>query len=92
MKQKEIIKNYIQQVGWIEEYKVRAIQTDWGWIGARGDRDVRDMLKSGTLEGAMRGKYRIVKVISMQTPTKSMHYRPEVLKQRLFNESQKSLL
>ncbi|MEK7111882.1 MAG: hypothetical protein AAB875_01005 [Patescibacteria group bacterium] len=92
MTQKEIIKNYIEQVGWIEEYKVRAIQTDWGWIGARGDRDVRDMIKSGTLEKKMNGKYCMVRVKPMQKPENSMHWRPEVLRTKLISDSQKSLL
>ena len=90
MTQKEIIKNYIEQVGWIEEYKVRAISTAWGWIGARGDRNVRDMIKSGTLEKKMSGKYCMVRINSMQS--EPMHYRPEVALQKLISESQKSLL
>lgn len=37
MKQKEIIIKYLRELSdWQFEYKIRALQTQFGWIGARG--------------------------------------------------------
>lgn len=47
MTQKEIIQKYIHSLGtWVREGEVRSIRTEWGLIGYRGDRDLRDMIKS----------------------------------------------
>ena len=93
MTQYEIIKKYIESTGWIEEYKVRAINTPWGWIGARGDRNVRDLIKSGVLERKLEGKYCVVRIKPMQTPEISMQtHRPSYLRDKEIRESQGSLL
>ena len=62
MNQREIIRRYIESIGWVHEYKVHGINTPFGFIGARGDRNVRQMIKDGILEAKMDGKYRIVRV------------------------------
>ena len=60
--QKEIILAYLKDLNdWQEEYKIRAIHTPFGWIGARGDRNVRELIEDGLVDHDMRGKYRIVK-------------------------------
>ena len=41
--------------GWVMEGKLHAIQTSFGWIGFRGDRDARRMVEKGILEGGKRG-------------------------------------
>lgn len=43
------------------EGTIRGIDTEWGWIGFRGDRDVRQLVKDGKLDAAMRGKFRVVR-------------------------------
>jgi hypothetical protein len=65
MTQKQIILNHLKDYGgWEYEFKLRAIETKYGWIGARGDRNVREMLASGLLEGKFdryKGRYRMVR-------------------------------
>ena len=65
MTQKQIILAHLKDYGgWEYEFKLRAIETKYGWIGARGDRNVREMLASGELEGKFdryEGKYRMVR-------------------------------
>jgi hypothetical protein len=63
---KKVILDYLRDLrtwgdGWEKEYNLRAKQTPFGWIGARGDRDVRDLIKDGYLESSKEGKYRIVR-------------------------------
>ena len=62
MTQKEIIKKYLEGRGWVKEGLIRGINTDYGFLGFRGDRTVRDMIKSGELEAKMDGKFRIVRL------------------------------
>lgn len=63
MKQKEIIIAYLRELNnWQFEYKIRALQTQFGWIGARGDRDVRELVKSSVLEKRLKGKYCQVRI------------------------------
>lgn len=60
--QKEIILDYLKDLNdWQFEYKIRAIHTPFGWIGARGDRNVRELIAEGKLDHEMKGKYRVVK-------------------------------
>lgn len=60
--QKQIILEYLKDLNdWQFEYKIRAINTPFGWIGARGDRNVRQLIKDGKIDHDMKGKYRIVK-------------------------------
>lgn len=63
MTQKEIIKSYLKSRSpeWIKEGLIRGINTDFGFIGFRGDRDVRQMIKDGEVEAKFEGKYRVVK-------------------------------
>lgn len=62
MSQKNIILHYLKEFGdWQYEYKIRAIDTPWGWIVARGDRNVRELIASGRIEADYKGKYRIVR-------------------------------
>lgn len=48
---------------WVREGIIRGIDTDWGFIGFRGDRDVRQMVKDGRLEASFQGKYRVVRAM-----------------------------
>ena len=84
MNQYTIILNYLKQVGdWIEEYKIRAIHTpDGHWIGARGDRNVRDLIKWGAIDSAYRGKFRIVRY----NEKKDFLFREENKKKELTSE------
>jgi hypothetical protein len=67
MKQKELIKQYLKDLNeWEYEYKIRGLKTPYGFIGARGDRNVRQMIKDNEIEAKFEGKYRIVR------------YKPEV--------------
>jgi hypothetical protein len=62
MKQKEIILSYLKDLNdWTEEYKIRSLHTPFGFIGARGDRNVRELIAENKVDHAMSGKYRIVK-------------------------------
>ena len=62
MTQKDIIIKYLKSLGtWVPEYRIRAIETPFGWIGARGDRNVRELIKEGKLLASMDGRYRMVK-------------------------------
>lgn len=60
--QKQIILDYLKDLNdWQFEYKIRSVHTPFGFIGARGDRDVRDLIKADKVDHDMRGKYRVVK-------------------------------
>jgi hypothetical protein len=62
MSQKQIILSYLMDLNdWEYEHKIRALDTPFGWIGARGDRDVRELIEEGKVDSGWRGKYRIVK-------------------------------
>lgn len=62
MTQEEIIIKYLEDLGdWQYEYKIRSIPTQHGFIGARGDRDVRQLIEDKKVEADMKGKYRIVR-------------------------------
>ena len=68
MTQHEIIQKYLEHIGiWKREYEIRCLDTPYGFIGARGDRDVRDMIKKGKLEASMDGRYRIVRAKEVET-------------------------
>lgn len=47
--------------GWVHEYKIRSVHTPFGWIGARGDRDTRELIKMGYLDKRMDGVYTVVR-------------------------------
>ncbi|MCL5224211.1 MAG: hypothetical protein M1361_01155, partial [Patescibacteria group bacterium] len=66
--QHDIIRNYLDGKGWVYEYKIRGLDTEWGFIGARGDRDVRQMIRNGELEASFNGKYRIVRLKRSPSP------------------------
>ena len=63
MSQEKIILLYLKNLGeWKLEYEIRCMRTPEGyWIGARGDRTVRDLITKELVDIDMRGKYRIVK-------------------------------
>ena len=62
----QIILAYLQDLNdWKREYEIRCMNTPYGWIGARGDRDVRQLVKDGKLLANWDGKYRIVKYKSI---------------------------
>ena len=69
MTYEQIILKYLEDLrlhdpiggGWAREYAIRCKDTPWGFIGARGDRTVRDMVKAGKLEASFEGKFRIVR-------------------------------
>ncbi len=64
MDNKEKILNYLsitRRGEWVREGNIHGIDTEWGWIGYRGERDVRDLIESGQLEKSMDGKFRIVR-------------------------------
>lgn len=58
----KIIVNYLYDLrkwseGWVLAGKIRSISTPYGFIGFRGDRNVRDLVKMGILERRMNGKF-----------------------------------
>ncbi len=58
MKQSEIIKNYLQLIGKpVEGFKLRSLQTNWGWIGSQGYRVCRKLAEQGLIERVQMGKY-----------------------------------
>ena len=62
MTDKEIILKYLEYLNdWEFEYKIHGINTPFGFIGARGDRNVRQLIKDGKLEKKLEGKYRMVR-------------------------------
>ena len=65
---KFIILNHLEELrradpggGWIKEGLLRGIDTKWGFLGFRGDRDTRDLIKKGMVESKMDGKFRVVR-------------------------------
>lgn len=64
MDNKTKILNYLsisRRGEWVMEGLIRGINTEWGFIGFRGDRDVRDLISQGKLESEKRGKFRVVR-------------------------------
>lgn len=58
MTQHQIILNYLRDLNdWQFEYKIRGVNTEYGFIGARGDRDVRQLVRDGKLERRLEGKF-----------------------------------
>lgn len=87
MSQYEIIIRFLEKVyefngpenAWVREYTIRGKFTDFGFIGARGDRNVRDLIKKGKVEAKFDGKYRVVryKPIQREVP------KPEIVAEQL---------
>ena len=76
MNQKQIIKKYLgAENDWVMEGKIRSINTPWGFIGFRGDRNCRQMVADGELEHKMIGKYAYVRVKSQ------VEYLPRIKKE-----------
>ncbi len=89
--QKQIILAYLKQHGgWVREYLIRGFQTDFGWIGARGDRDVRELVASKQLLANKDGKYRIVKYKPMVVVREERFVTESFLNQRLSGEDSKN--
>ena len=89
MTYKRIILNHLKDLrdfgpdeGWIKAGMLRSKETKHGFIGFRGDRDVRDLVKSGLLEADKDGKYRIVryKYPTPKSPEEKEKERQEMLK------------
>ena len=70
MKQREIIKLYLNSryPEWVKEGLIRGRNTDFGFIGFRGDRNVREMISNGEVEAKFEGKYRVVRYRKPETP------------------------
>lgn len=82
MSQKTIILQYLREISdWVLAGKVRSIQTPYGFIGFRGDRDIRDMVREGILEKRMRGKFVEVRAIPIdQILDRYPTFHPEYMK------------
>src|SRR5260221_3004672 len=62
MTQYALIIKYLEDVrDWVFEYKIHGLPTPYGFIGARGDRNVRQLIKDGKVDSRMEGKYRQVR-------------------------------
>ncbi len=84
---KAIILKYLKAVrdldrngGWVLEGTIRSKQTDFGWIGFRGDRDCRDLVEAGLLEHRLNGKLAEVRyryedegAPKLETPAEKKH-------------------
>ena len=86
--QKQIILEYLKDLNdWQLEFKIRSLNTPFGFIGARGDRTVRDMMEAGELDKDWRGKYRIVKhkevIIGKPLPPKPIFQEYEIEGRRI---------
>lgn len=58
MTDKEKIVFYLREVNdWVPEYKLRSLDTRFGFIGFQGDRRVRELVESGILERRKVGKF-----------------------------------
>ena len=68
MTQQAIIIRYLKSVrdfgdGWVKAGTIRSKDTPWGFIGFRGDRDCRDLVKARRLERRMNGGFAEVRYI-----------------------------
>lgn len=58
MENKEKIIKYLKEIDdWVLAGKIRSIETKFGWIGFRGDRDTRSLVQAGVLERRLNGKF-----------------------------------
>ena len=49
--QYKIIRQYLAEIDdWVLEGKIRSLQTPYGFVGFRGDRNCRDLVRAGILE------------------------------------------
>ena len=46
---------------WFREGKFHGLETSYGFIGYRGDREVRDLIKKGLVEAKMEGRFREIR-------------------------------
>jgi hypothetical protein len=64
LSQKEIIVKHLNRWGgWMPEYLLRSVSTNFGWIGSQGDRRVRELVEEGILEHRINGKYAEVRYV-----------------------------
>lgn len=63
MNQEQIILDYLQDKGsWVREGEINGLRTPRGeWIGYRGSRTTRDLIRKGKVESRMDGRYREVR-------------------------------
>lgn len=97
MTQKSLIKKYLESLypDWIREFEVHRINTEFGFIGPRGERDIREMLADGEIEGKLEGKYRWVRAVRVMLTSKPKVNIPiigEVNEERVKFYGQESLL
>jgi len=58
MTYKQIILNYLQEVGtWVEGFKLEKVQTKWGWLGSSGQRRARELAEEGKIERKVENGY-----------------------------------
>lgn len=62
MSQQQIIVRYLRDMrafgeGWVKAGTIRSKETRYGFIGFRGDRDCRDLVKAEILEKRMNGGF-----------------------------------
>lgn len=64
--QKTIILDYLywikcdaktEEDEWVREYKLRSVDTPFGWLGFQADRRCRELYNTGQLERRLNGKY-----------------------------------
>lgn len=81
MTQKEILLKHLKDIDcWIEEYKLRAVNTPHGWIGSSGDRRIRELAQEGIIERRMNGRYAEMR---FKTPNKLFDISESVTKKDL---------
>ena len=58
MKQREIILNHLQRINdWVPAYKLRSVNTPFGWLGHQADRVCRKLAEENQIERKLIGKY-----------------------------------
>jgi hypothetical protein len=68
--QKQAIISYLRWVNdWIPSYKLRSLETPFGWIGIQGDRRARELAQEGKIDHKIEGKYSYYKAKEPQYKT-----------------------
>ena len=84
MTQQAIIVRYLRDMrafgeGWVKAGTIRSKETRYGFIGFRGDRDCRDLVKGGYLERRMKDgfaevRYKVKEKEEMSVEDKLKNY------------------
>ena len=71
LKQVKIVVDYLKSnyPHWIPAYKLRSIDTEFGWLGSQGDRRCRELAEKGTIERKLIGKYANYRALGPRTYT-----------------------